>query len=346
MAIYQSTPYVFAPNPNADNGPGIRSALLAGYRWIQINGATCPLSTRVDLNRASDKFPYHGLVIEPAPGVSKVTINASGIGRNPSDPTDPSYAAFDYQGNVRPASYLTQIAHVNTTQIFVADPSQYTNGDWVVISDASTDFATQPLPLDGPMEVRQVIYVLSDSLVINEVIKREHPLNAIVALCTPITNVYIRGLEFTGNCAVGAHLHYAQHCTFDTITSTTWRGRSMLLIDNGGSNNLIINSYCTGTEVGVGPTQNAWGVVVEGQDSTRLVNSGGERCGNGTAMNYCIDTVSVNARARLNNVNVNPNFGSTRSGYLRPRIGSPLIADSIIGADCVDCYVFEPLPFS
>ena len=344
MSIYSSTPYVFTPNPNADNGPQIRSILKAGYRWLQINGAVCPIGTTVLLNR-EDNWPYSGQIIEPAPGIDKVTIDCSGVGRNPDQPSDPSYAAIDYQGNVRPGSYLTTPAYVNTTQIFVGDSSKFTNGEWVVISDASTDFPNMPLPLDGPMEVRQVIYVLSDSLIVNRVIKRDHPQGAIVAKCTPIQNVYIRNLEFTGNAAVGLHMHYAQHCVIDGITSSNWTGRSMLLIDNGGEYNTILNSYCTGTEPGLGPTQNAWGVVVEGQDSTRMINSGGERCGNGSSMNYCIDTVSVNARARLNNVNVNPNFGSIRSGFIRPRIGSPVVLDWIIGADCVDCYVVAPQPF-
>ncbi len=344
MAIYVDTPYVFTPNPDADNGPQIQSILKAGYRWLQINGTQCPIGTTVLLNR-DDQWPYSGQIIEPAPGIDKVTIDVSGIGRNPVEPTDPSYAAFDYEGNVRAGSYLTATAYVNTTQIFVADTTPYTNGSWIVISDASTDFDTYPMPLDGPMEVRQVIYVLADSLIVNRVIKRQHPENAIVALCDPIKNVYIRNLEFTGNCTVGLHMHYAQHCVVENITSVDWTGRCMLLLDNGGEYNTIINSYCIGTEPGIEDEQSAWGVVVEGQDSTRIINSGGEQCGVGQGMNYCIDTVSVNAMGRFNTVNVGVYTASIRSGLLRPQVASPVILNTVITDDCEDCYIVEPIPF-
>lgn len=340
----QQQPYIFTPNPVADNGPAIRSALLAGYRRIWINGSSCPIGTTVTMNNPIDFTPYHGTVIEPAPGISKVNIDASGIGRNQNDLTDTHYSAFDYQGNVKAASYLTSSASINSTQIFVADSTKYTNGDWIVISDNSTSPSTYLYPVDGPMEVRQVLYVLTGSIIVDKAFKRSHPVNAIVAICTPIRDLFFRGLEFAGDCTVGLHAHFAQSCTFSNITSVNWTGRCMLLVDYGGSNNLLVDSYCTGTTPGAGPGQNAWGVVVEGQDSTHIVNCGGEKCGNGTAMNYSIDTISFNAQARLNNVNVNPNFGSIRSGFIRPRTASPIIADWVIGQDCVDCYVFEPQP--
>jgi hypothetical protein len=345
MAIYRDTPYIFTPDPVSDNGPRISALLDAGYLWLQINGDTCPIGTTVLLNRA-DNWPYHGAIIEPAPSFEKVTIDVSGIGRNPQHPTDPSYAAIDYQGNVRPGSYLTAPAYVNTTEISVADTSPYTNGSWIVISDASTDFDTYPMPLDGPMEVRQVIYVLANSLIVNRVIKRDHPQGAIVALCDPITNVYIRNLEFTGDATVGLHLHYAQHCVIENITSVDWTGRSMLLLDNGGEYNTILDCYCTGTEAGVDPGQTAWGVVIEGQDSTRVINSGGENCGVGMGMNYSIDCVSVNARVQLNTVNVGVYTASIRSGFLRPQTASPLILDTVITSDCVDCYMVGQTPLA
>ncbi|WP_213153484.1 hypothetical protein [Pseudomonas carnis] len=345
MPIYRDTPYVFTPDPENDNGPKIQSLLKAGYRWLQINGPECPIGTTVLLNR-DDNWPYSGQIIEPAPGIDKVTIDVSGVGRNSEQPTDPSYAGIDYQGNVRPGSYLTAPAYENTTQIFVADTTPYTNGSWIVISDASTDFDTHSMPLDGPLEVRQIIYVLADSLILNRVIKRDHPENAIVALCEPIKNVYIRNLEFTGNATVGLHLHYAQHCVFENITSVDWTGRCMLLLDNGGEYNTILNSYCTATEPGIESGQTAWGVVIEGQDSTRVINSGGENCGVGMGMNYSIDCVSINARAQLNTVNVGVYTSSIRTGFLRPTVEGGIILDTVITDDCVDCYMVEPLPFS
>lgn len=345
MNAYPDTPYIFTPNADLDNGIRLRSILLAGYRWIQINGPLCPIATRVPLNKP-DGTPAHDLVIEPAPGIEKVTIDPSGIGRNPNAPSDPSYAAFDYQGKVLPASYLVREAYLNQSELFVADPAKYAPGDWIVISDASTNFDAMPLPLDGPMEVRQVLRVSSGSIIVNRALKRGHPNGAIVALCTPIRNVYIRGLEFTGNCAVGVHLHYAQHCVVQDITSKAWRGRVLVLIDNGGENNTVLDCYCTGTEPGVGPTQNAWGVVMEGQDSSRMINCGGELCGNGSAMNYCIDSVSISARARRCNVNVGNYTSSLRCGFLRPRTELPLILDSVTTDNCTECYIFEKQPFS
>ncbi|WP_223815879.1 hypothetical protein [Pseudomonas chlororaphis] len=116
-------------------------------------------------------WPYGGQIIEPAPEIDKVTIDCSGVGQNPHLPSDPSYAAIDYEGNIRLGSYLTVTAHVNTTQVFVVDTTPYTNGSWIVILDASTDFNVYTMPLDGPIEVRRVIYVLADSLITNRVVK-------------------------------------------------------------------------------------------------------------------------------------------------------------------------------
>lgn len=338
MTLHVDTPYVFTPSLSRDNGPQMRSILQAGYRWIQINGDKLRLDSTVPFNK-SDGTPIHGLVLEPAPGIEKVTVDPTGIGRNPNVPSDPSYAAFDYQGGVTPASYLTREAFLNQNELFVGDASKYTNGDWIVISDASTNFEVMPLPLDGPMEVRQVLRVLGSSIVIKDALKTGHPNGAIVAKVTPIREVYVRGLEFTGNCAVGLHMHYAQNCVWQDITSVNWKGRVMALMDNGGSNNLIIDSYCTGTEPGSGADQNAWGVVMEGQDGSKMVRCGGELCGNGSAMNYCIDSVSVAARAKQCNVNVGVYTKSLRSGFLSPETSAPLILDTYIGADCTDGYI-------
>ncbi|WP_060483757.1 hypothetical protein [Pseudomonas sp. NBRC 111123] len=345
MSIYPASPFVITPDPSEDNGPAIINALKDGYRWIQINGTSCPIGTRVDLND-TDGQPYHGVIIEPAPGISKVTIDSSGVGRSPTDPTNPSYAAIDYEGWVRPASYMTAAAPAGSYMIDVADITQYSNGQWIVISSANTDFATQSLPTDGPMEVRQIIARGGSSLTLDRVLKRDTPKNAVVATCRPIQNVYIRDLEFTGNSTIGLHMHYAQHCTVERITSSNWRGRCMLLIDNGGSYNTIIDSYCTGVEPGIGGEQNTWGVVVEGQDSTRIINSGGELCGEGMGMNYCIDTISIDARGSKNTVNVGVHTASLRSGFLRPKASRPVIVNTVITPECVDCYMIDVQPWT
>lgn len=345
MSIYPSTPYVITPDPESDNGPAIISALAQGNRWIQIDGTSCPIGTRVDLNDTAGQ-PYHGVIIEPAPGISKVTIDSSGVGRSPTDPTNPSFAAIDYEGWVRPASYMTVAATAGANMIEVADITKYSNGQWIVISSNNTNFPVQPLPTDGPMEVRQIIARRGGTLTLDRVLKRDAPLGSVVATVRPIQNVYIRDLEFTGNSTIGLHMHYAQHCTVERITSSDWSGRCMLLIDNGGSFNTVIDSYCTGIEPGIGPTQNTWGVVVEGQDSTRIINSGGEFCGEGMGMNYCIDTVSIDARGSRNTVNVGVHTASIRSGFLRPKASRPVIANTVITADCVDCYMVDVQPWT
>ncbi|MQB16491.1 hypothetical protein DXU77_15560 [Pseudomonas lactis] len=343
--MYTDAPYVITPDPESDNGPAIIDALASGYRWIQINGSSCPIGTRVDLNDASGQ-PYDGLILEPAPGVGKVTIDSTGIGRNPEEPTDPSYAAIDYQGWVRPASFMTAEAAVGANMINVDDITQYANGQWIIISSANTDFSSMPLPTDGPMEVRQIIARRGSTLTLDRVLKRVAPTGSVVATCRPIQNVFIRDLEFTGNSAIGLHLHYAQHCTIERITSSNWSGRCMLLIDNGGAFNTVVDSYCTGIEPGIGPTQNTWGVVVEGQDSTRIINSGGEFCGEGMGINYSIDTISIDARASRNTVNVGVHTSSIRSGFLRPRASRADILNTVITPECVDCYMVDVQPWT
>lgn len=359
-AIYPTSPYVYTPNAQADNGPAIKSLLQADYRWIQINGSSCPILSRIDLHNSATGDPYNGIVIEPAPGYSSVLIDVGdplgpvprpGIGRNVSNPTDPSYAAFSYELYAKGASYLVKAAALNDVEIFVADPSKYGYGDWVFISNTSTSPSTTLGPQDGPMELRQVLYKTTNSLIVDRALKIAHPLNATVSVVKPIKNAVFRGLQFTGNSTVGIHLHVAQYCSVESITSSNWSGGTLVLLDNGGSFNLLRDIYCTGKQPVAQPgtaaalNQNFWGVAMEGQDSTRAINCGGEQCGNGITMNYCIDTIATDARARLNTVNANANWQSVRSGFIRPHTGSPYAADTLISADCVDCYVLEPGAF-
>lgn len=344
MNPYQTIPFLLTPNPAADNGPAIRDALAAGRRWIQINGNTCPIGTRVDFNDPVTKAPYHNVVIEPAPGIGVVTCDVSGIGRDLSNLTNTLYSAFDYQGDVRPASYLSAASGVNTTQVYVQNASLYSPGEWVVISDMSTNPSATLLPLDGPMEVRQILYRLADSLIFSQALKRAHPLNAVVCKITPLRGLVMRGLRFTGDCSIAIHGHFLQGCTFSNIKTDAWTGRCMLLLDYGGSNNLTIECFCEGTVPGAGVGQSAWGVAFEGQDNTRSYHCGGTHCGNGHTMNYCIDTMAVEALAYYNNVNVNVHFASLRSGFINSSTAYPVILDYAISSDCVDCYIHNPQP--
>lgn len=340
MSIYSSAPYIFTPTPDSDNGPAIQSLIAAGNRWIQIDGGQCPIGTTISL-QDSNKNPYHGVIIEPSPNFSTITIDTSNIGRNPAAPTDPSYAAFEYHGNLDAAGYLTQAANPDRLEIFVNDGALYSPGDWIFISDASTNPEQFLLPADGPMEIGRVLYTSTNSLILSAALKRSHPVNAVVAFCKPIRNLVFRDLQFTGDSAVGIHLHMSHDGLFERITSTDWQGRTMLLLDSGGKNNTVIDCYCTATTPGIGAGQSIWGIALEGQDQSRVINSGGEQCGAGVTLNYCIDTMAVNARALNNTVNLGVYTYSIRTGFIRPQTASPQIIDTVITDGCVDCYMLD-----
>ena len=326
---------IFTPAPDADNGPALRSLLASGERHIQINGP-CRIDTKIVMADANG--PYHGLVIEPVPGLEKVVIDVTGIGVDPVDPTNPSYAGFEYDGGFEAASYLVKAGFAGEHGLFVDDPSQYEAGDWVYISDNSTD-PNFLYPKDGPCEVRRVLYKTGTGLVLERALLRKHPNGAIVARCNPIHDLRIRGLEFTGHAAIGFHAHCAQRCIFDHITAASWTGRCMLLIDAGGSDNLIINSYCIGTTAGIDPGESVWGVALEGQERSRVIRSGGENCGVGLAINFSTDTESYEAKARLCTVNAGLYTASLRSRLVRSDLSQPLALNSVVTADCVDCEV-------
>ncbi|RKP45656.1 hypothetical protein D7S89_19570 [Trinickia fusca] len=359
--MYPASPYIYTPNSRGDNGPAIKSLLQAGYRWIQINGTACPILSRIDLHNTTTGDPYNGVIIEPAPGVPSVLIDVGdplgpvprpGIGRNRNAPYDPSYAAFSYELYERPASYLTKASNINDVEVFVADPSKYNAGDWIFISNESTNPSVSLIAKDGPMEVRQVLYKTAYSLILDRALKIGHPLNATASIVKPIRNAIFRGLQFTGNCCVGIHLHVAQYCTVENITSVNWSGQKLVLFDNGGSFNLLRDIYCTGKDPvknfsdPASWNQNFWAVGMEGQDSTRAINCGGELCGNAVLMNYCIDTITTDARAQKCNINLLINWQSVRCGFVQPRSDSASVSNYQISPDCVDCYVVEPQPFA
>jgi len=108
--------------------------------------------------------PFHGLRIEPAVGIEKVTIDTTVIGLDPVQISNPSYAGFDYNGGFSTASYLAKAALEGEGLLYVNDPSQYEIGDRVYISDLSTDPEAYLLPVDRPMEVRQVLYKTGTAL--------------------------------------------------------------------------------------------------------------------------------------------------------------------------------------
>lgn len=332
--------HTFNPDPSEDNAPALRAMLLDGKRHIRITGPAMPLETRV-IMADDDGNPFHGLRIEPAEGIEKVTIDTSGIGLNPLVISDPSFAGFEYNGGFTSASYLTKSAFGDEQAIYVNQPELYEPGDWVYISDMSNNPAAYLLPIDGPMEVRRVLHRTATALVLDRGLLRSHPMNAVVAKCKPIRDLFIRGLEFTGRSAVGFHAHCAQDGYFSNITTTDWDGRIMLLVDTGGARNVVEDCYCTGTTPGIAIGETTWGVAIEGQEGTRAFRSGGENCGVGLTMNFVTDTVAIGTRARFNTVNTGLYTSSIRSRIVAPVLASPYAANTWITADCIDCEVTE-----
>ena len=339
------TPYSYLPSPDADNGPALRNLIATGERWIQIAGDECPIRTTVRLLDSNGK-PAHGLVIEPAPGIERVRIDVSGIGRDPTAPTNPSYAGFEYSGNETPAGFLASAAIAGDSSVGVNDGTLYGVDGWIFLSAASTDPNHYLLPQDGPMEVRRVVSIDENKLTLDRPLKRAFPANAIACHCEPLFDARFRDLCFVGDAAVGLHMHLAHNCTYTRITSADWRGRAMLLIDNGGRDNVIAGCFCVGTEPGGGVTQNTWGVAVEGQDGTRILNSGGMRCANGLIANYCIDTSALEPVAHSNNVNVYIGFSSLRTTVTRPFTATGVQMDCGVSSDSVNCLIQDRQDYS
>lgn len=333
--------YRYLPMPDSDNGPALNALIANGERWIQIAGEECPIGTTVHLVSASGS-PAHGITIEPAPGISRVKINVSAIGRDPITPTNPSFAGFDYSGNERPAGFLTKAAAPGDFTVSVNDGALYSLRDWVFLSQASTDPANYLLPLDGPMEVRQIVAIDSNVLTLNRPLILGFALNTIACICEPLYNARFRDLCFIGNATVGLHMHLAHSCTYTRISSEAWSGGVMLLVDNGGTANMIVDCFCTGIKPGAGLMDNIWGVAIEGQDGTKVYSSGGMRCGNGIIANYCINTQILEPIAYSNNVNVTVGFKSINTDVIRPFTAEPVQHDYIVSNDCVNCQVSDP----
>lgn len=336
---YDSSPYIYV-STGGDDSVAIKALVENGERWIQSASVNLVFDTPMVMTQGG--LPAHGFRFEPAPGMDKVVINVDGIGRDPIEPTTPSYAGFEYNGGFAEAGYLAAAAAVGELQLTVNDGELYTVGQWVFISDASTDPDVTLLPLDGPMETRQILAIDEDVLTINEALDRDHVEDTIVATCVPIDKLFFRNLEFTGNAGNGIHAHASHGGFFGNIsTDGDWRGGTMLLVDNAGIGNLIEDCYCTGNTPGLGSAEQVWGVAIEGQKWTRVHNSGGQFCGIGFAANYCIDCLIVEPRAQRCNVNVGIYTASIRTNAIRPFVGSPNNQNIVVTPDCIECSIVD-----
>jgi hypothetical protein len=307
-------PFVFTPS-GRDDGLSLAAALRT-YRWVQINGTDIRIDTAIELLDEAGR-PLKNIVIEPAPGHDMITVHSN----LPQSGTNPNNVPFNYSGRFEPGSYLTSLASVGATTIIVRDPASLTNspigfiaGEYLCLNDTSLvpalNWPAAPEVADGAMEVRQIVGVgrLSSSelaLSLDLPLRRSHNALIAVARCKPIQNAVFRNLRFTSDGAsgprVGIHLHAAFNARLSRITSIAWRGFALILLDSGGRNNVVSDSFATGVNWGT-DKPNGWGIAVEGQENTLIINSGAERFSEGIVINYSTSTVAVDSTVRNCNV--------------------------------------------
>jgi hypothetical protein len=127
------------------------------------------------------------------------------------------------------------------------------------------------------------------------------------------------------------------------IASVNWRGFCLVLVDTGGRNNTVKNCYATGVNTAT-DRPNGWGIAMEGQEGSVILDSGAERHIQGIIMNYSIDTFAINSSVQgcshgslmvWNDLEGNP---AIRSGFIGGRVvGGGLGAT--VGVNCVECVV-------
>ncbi len=324
-----STRGVTSPCPYASNNNDDSLALgnlLRGCNWIQINSPTIILKSPVVLKKYNTNMtdspgkptgaPINDVIIEPAPSITgtvlvKTYFHANLVAGCLNSQllrclsSNPSRAAFDYDGSFTPGFVLNVTASVNATSINIrkplpsSTPKAFVAGEYAYISDDSTSGTV----LDGTMELRQVISVSPDglTLVLDRPLNRPHVSGVTVAHAVPILNTVIRNLKFTSispterfHPRVGIHLHLARNAYIREITSDNWEGFSLVLIDTGGISNRVRNTFAVGTSVSdadIPPQRyNGWGIGVEGQEGTSIEYSGARRFSEAIIINYSYNT--------------------------------------------------------
>ncbi len=324
--MYDSNPTIYVPVPDTDNGPALRALLASGVRWIQINGEALQIDTTVSLE--DDGEPANYVFIQPHPSVPYVVVDASGVGRDPADPTNPSFAAFGYEGFRVPASYLSSIVAAGAKILPVANGALYSVDDWVNVSNASTDPGVTLQPLDGPGAKYRVVAIDGNDLTIDRPAERDHPNNASVSKCKPIFGAIIEGMRFTGDVAVAIHIHDDIGGTYrNNKALDNWSGRVGTLIDNWNIGTLIDDCFTVGTTPGTGLGESTWGVAIEGGSGTRYSACGGSGCGTGLTVNYGYDVRGTGTLAFANNVNLALLTECINCFDVAPRTAGALILD-------------------
>ena len=373
-------PYVFTPSGiGADDSAALFNALME-HRWVQINGSDIQINETIELKDALCR-PLDHLIVEPAPGIPRVTIHTT-ITRNPDVPTDPRRMPFDFDGTFLPGSYMLSPSSVGATTIVIHNPTllpiaaipattcnpasstglPFTLGDSVYINDTNNYLLNGTLiPADGSAELRQILAMSNNGnatvLTLDRPLNRPHSAGTIASHCQVIQFVTFRHLRFTSeyNPASsnnplprgGIHLHNAYRALMEAITSTRWAGSTLVLLDSGGRENIIRDSYATGVRV---PSVNAWGIAMEGQELSLIVNSGATDYTEGIVINYSYNTIAYNSNVHniiatsldvhhdwQGNPSIDSGFvgGTVSGGYLGVYIGRKClncVADVAISA--------------
>src|SRR5437867_5538699 len=317
-SAYADSPYLFTPT-GGDDAQALREALIA-HRWVQINGADIRIDTPIQLQTDAG-VPLHNILVEPAKGFNQTTVH-SAIQQDPINPSLPNKAPFNYNGGFEPGSFLTTSVPAGVMSVTVRDtallwwarsgevvrPRQFEVGQYIFLNDTSgvPDLTSQyPKEVqDGATEVRQILAIDPAGtpgdlrLYLESPLRRPHKATITVAHCEPIRNTVFRNLRFTTDNQpgprVGIHIHMAFNAEISGVTSMNWRGFSLILLDAGGRNNVIKSSYATGVSA-AGDYPNVWGIAVEGQEGTMILDSGVERHTMGIVINFSTDSYAVNS---------------------------------------------------
>lgn len=315
----EATPYLFVPRGKGqDDSARLQAILDEGFRWIQIAGPEIQIDLPVLLGKSSRTDPaqmraYHGFTLEPASGIERVTIHSS-LGYDMSNPTNPSFAVFEWHGGYVPAGRLMDQALPRDASIRVDAPHRYRAGDYIYISDTSLD-PDWGQPLDGSVEVRAVVGVKGDRLILDRPLRRPHlsyaripglseVVRPVVVICHPIFQVRMRRLTFSGFANIGIHLHAAWGAQLEDIDTRDWRGGTLILLDTGGGRNLISDVHYQ-YDRKQGDPLFKWGLAVEGQEDTVIQRSSVSGAQTGLLINYSQNTWGIGVRCSGNEINFN-----------------------------------------
>ena len=365
-AAFAQSPYLFTPS-GRDDAAALRAALIA-YRRVQINGTDIRIDTPINLV-TDDGVPLHNVLVEPVPGISRTTIHTA---IQDTNPPRADRSVFNYNGGYEPGSFLTATVPAGVMSVTIRDPEllvwwltssdirrirPFRVGDYICLNDTSrvpdvtVGYAKDVQ--DGATEVRQILAIEPSRspgevrLYLESRLRRPHQATVTVAHCKPLRNVVFRNLRFTSDNnsgpRIGIHMHLAFNAEISNVSSVNWRGASLILIDNGGRNNIIKDCYATGVN-SPGDQPNVWGIAVEGQEGTRIINCGAERYNLGIFINYSVDTFAVNSSVKDSTfvgLSVSPDIEgnpSINSGFIGGRVlGGGLGA--YVGTNCVECVV-------